>query len=379
MAGPKVLDRQFRFWIQRDSALTAAQVIAAYESGFAGAYQEPLEKEQALDWVARNGGAIDSDTAFGAFAGSAVGKLSVPFVHAIDALGANPWPGAAQQRGDCTTHGDKNANLVSWGCEVALAAPDEETGKIEGIPDLTERGIVQGAFAPEASWWVRTVEDGGGDGWSCWAAARASCEKIGLWPRASFPELQIDLTAYSNANTRLFRSSIPEAVRTFGLRHRMRTMTEVKGWEAGGDALANGYGVNSCGSQAWSSVRDENGFSPTKFGGWSHSEAYIACDWRPWVAKKYNVPALLCQMNSWSKWNSGPRDIYDSAQFVPASKRERWIKLGLVNPSTGNLMIPEGSRWVACTTLNSRSLIAKASVAGWPARKLPTYGMGIWG
>lgn len=369
----------FRYWREDRKPV---DVVSMYEQGFAGAYEDDDDRESFRDAVTEAGGNVSGEfnaTAY-RFAGSAEGGLHLPFVHAVDALGFNPFPGAAQEIGDCVAHGTIKAGIVTTGCEIASAKPDEVSGKLERAPDVSPKGMIEGGFATAPLWWIRRAEQGGGSGWSCSAGARAMMKTIGLWPMNAFPELNIDLSDYSHEKITQFGTRMPpQVILTEGRKHLMRNATEPESWQVAADFIARGSGINSCGGQAWSSTRDANGYSPTTRGGWAHSESYIACDWRPWVQGAYGCPALFAQQNSWGVWNKGPRDIYDSAKYVPHAKRDKWIKLDLVNPETGNLMIPKGCRWVDCRTLDSRYLIAFSGQSGWPVLKMPDYGFSVLG
>lgn len=361
----------FQEWRGMADEMSVAEVRAAYDAGFAGAFGQPEARARFRDNVKAAGFDPDGEataTAWG-LAGRAVGGLHVPYVYACDAYGALVFPGRAQGRGDCVSRGTANGATLTLGVELFLQRPDPVSGIIEGFPQLAPEALDNGVLSSEVIYWWRQH---GGEGSSCALLADALCHNSGMWLRQPYPDLGLDLTTYSARTAGLYGSRTPpDNLRAVGQSHLMRTATEPEGWEAAADFLANGHGVNSCGGQAWSDDRDENGFSPTTNGGWAHSEAYIAADWRPWVAQKYNVPALFLMLNSWGpNWNQGPRDIYDSAQYVPASKRERWVALGLVNPTTGNLLIPPGSRWVSCKTVAQRYLVAFSGAAGWPARDL---------
>ena len=135
------------------------------------------------------------------------------------------------------------------------------------------------------------------------------------------------------------------------------------------DLLYNGYGVTTCGGEGLDDQRDENGVSH-RSGSWSHAMAYIAVDDRPWAKQTYGGPLVL-DLNSWAAWNRGPRDIHDSASMVPVSKKQLWIDRGIVNPATGNIMIPEGSTWVRYSEMRNRDMTAFSGVNGWPARVIP--------
>lgn len=361
----------FREWRTDLGDLSVDQVRNLYDGGFAGAFSQPEERERfRADVEALGFSPNGSDEAerYG-LAGRSDGELWVPYVYAADAFGLLPWPGRGQGRGDCVSHGTKNAASLTLGVELFLQRPDPVSGVIEGFPQLSPEAIRDGVLSSEAIYWWRRH---GGDGWSCAHAARVMLSESGMWLRQNYADLGVDLTTYSAQTAGLYGSRTPpENFAEVGRAHLMRTATEAESWEPASDLLANGYGLNSCGGQAWSDERDENGFSPTTRGGWAHSEGYVACDRRPWVARKYNTPALFLMLNSWGpNWNSGPRDIYDSAKYVPASKREKWVDLGLVNPETGNLLIPPGSRWVDCRTLDSRYVVAFSGANGWPARDL---------
>ena len=92
-------------------------------------------------------------------------------------------------------------------------------------------------------------------------------------------------------------------------------------------------------------------------------------DDRPVVHRIYGDSLELIP-NSWGVWNGGPRDIIESAQLVPPSKKELWIALDLVNPTTGNLMIPKGSFWARSRDVANREAFAMSSVNGFPRKKL---------
>lgn len=372
-----------KVWTQPNRPMMPLEIRELYESGHVGAGTDPAARESFRDFLTSSGGNPNGDeVAYSAgYVGSSEGVLTLNFVRVIDALDENPWPGLAQEQGDCTVHGDKNSNLLTYGVEISAGLPDEVTGEVEGKPSFVAAdGIRNGGLSPSPTWWWKWLVDGGGDGWSCASAAEASMKEIGIWFAAKYQDLGIDLTTYSRSlNAKYGRSGPPKNILDMGRKHLIRSGTELDGWEMIADYLAQGKGVNSCGDQAWSDTRDENGYSPTTRGSWSHSEAVLDADRRPWVAKRYKFSCLILMMNSWAVWNGGPRDIYDSAQFVPSHKRQRWIELDLVNPQTGNIMIPKGSYWIDAREMDSRYAIAKAGVSGWSKPKLPDWGGSLAG
>lgn len=352
MAGPRLLEKGFQFWQQNAEALPTSEVIKLYEGGFAGAIYEPDERDQ---FRARNMQAFgtarggDLATANG-WAGSAAGQLVIPFVFILKYF-PGCLPGAAQERGDCVSHDEKNAVLMTAACDIAAAKPDQETGHVETAPEIPAAGVSEGAFSTEWFYWWRGYS---GDGWSCDAAANVAI-KHGILLRKHYPELNIDLTNYSGSLAGKYgRSNPPEAMHVEGAKHIVRGAIEVEGFEQTRDFLANGYGISSCGSEGWSSSRDANGFS-RRAGRWSHAMALIGADDRDVIKQAYGEPLVLI-MNSWGKFNSGGRRILGTT-----------------------IDIPEGSFWAKWSDVKNRYLVAHSSVNGWPSKKLPDYGFALAG
>jgi len=262
------------------------------------------------------------------------------------------WPGPGQAVGDCVSHGCKNACLTTLGCELAAGKPDEVTGKIEGKPEVSAEGIAQGVLSTEAIYWWRRDMMGprSMDGWVCSDAAKHVTTNAGLWLRKPYSQFDFDLTKYSASNIRVFLGrNPPDNVRDYGRQYLIRTATNVKGFEQVRDFLAAGYGVFFCSSLGWSNSRNEDGVSYPR-GSWAHSQSWIGFDQRPETVRKYKEPLVLV-LNSWARWNRGPRKVMGT-----------------------DLMIPEGSYWTPASTINRCSGIALSSVAGWPPRKLRSYG-----
>lgn len=352
MAGPRLLEKGFQFWPQQADALPVAEVVKLYESGFAGAVYEPDELDE---FNARNqqmfgtANGDDIPTAAG-WAESGAGKLVIPFLFILKYF-ANCLPGPAQQRGDCVSHNEKNACLFTLCCDIAAGLPDQETGIVEGVPDVPEQGIKQGVLSSEWSYWWRGYS---GDGWSCAASANVSIKR-GVMLRKPYPELGIDLTSYSGRLAGQYgRQSPPANMAAEGARHLVRGAIQVSGFEAIRDYLANGYGIGSCGSEGFSSQRDENGVS-RRSGRWSHAMAIIGADDRDEIKAIYKEPLLLVQ-NSWGVFNSGPRLIRGT-----------------------NYEIPAGSFWARWSDVRNRYFVAHSSVNGWPSKRLPDWGFSLAG
>lgn len=58
---------------------------------------------------------------------------------------------------------------------------------------------------------------------------------------------------------------------------------------------------------------------------------------------------------------------------------ERLVNYIMLNPSTTDIDIPEGSFWVVWSSVRNRSVYAFSGVNGWPRKQLPDYGTYIWG
>lgn len=324
--------------------------LRAYDEGFLGAVRDPRADEMFVDSIIRHGGNPDGgDVAHEwEFADLGKGKLTPMWQHVVDTW-PGCWPGPAQEWGDCVSFGISRAALMSWTCELIDGRADEVTGIVEGKPDISPEGIANGVISPEAIFWWRGKAS---DGWSCSAAANAITNDSGIWLRKPYPEFKFDLTEYSLENSQRYGARRPPPeVRDFGREHLVRTATIVKTTEQIRDFLAAGFGVFFCSGLKWDSVRDENGVSRVVPGSWSHSQAVCGWDERPEIIKMYGEPLALV-INSWgSRWISGSRKVFGT-----------------------NLLIPEGCYWTRASAMERCSLIALSSVAGWPKRKLKTYG-----
>lgn len=336
----------FQSWQQNIDELPIDQIVAKYDSGFAGAVHDP-KAEQTLDQdIAAAGGEIYGSLAGASFAGSAAGKLVVPFVFALQVF-PDCLPASAQQRGDCVSHDLRNATLITLACEIVAGKPDEVTGLVEGIPDVTPEGIRDGVISTEYFYWWRGYN---GDGWSCAAAVNVAIKR-GMLLRKKYPELDIDLTKYSGKQAGAYGRSEPgDKILSEGTKHFVRTATRINSFAEVRDFLANGYGISTCGGEGFSSTRDENGVSNKK-GGWAHAMAIIGADDRDEIKVIYKEPLVLVQ-NSWGPgWNSGPRKIRGT-----------------------DLEIPKGSFWTKYSNVSRRSMFALSSINGFPAKQLPDLG-----
>ena len=321
--------------------------IESYSDGLIGCAPDPRADEVFADSIIRSGGNPNGGevAAEWEFSDLGKGKLTMLWLH-VDSVFPGCWPGPSQNRGDCVAKGCSNALLTSLSTEIVDQNPYEVTGKIEGPPELSREGVRNIPIASESLWAWRGHS---GEGWVCSKAAQTATTK-GFLIRKPYPDLNIDLTRYTKSTNRLGGSRPPNrAWLEESQQHIARTATTLKGRDQVRDFLAAGYGVFNCSSMGFSDSRNEDGVSSQR-GRWAHSQSFIGYDDRPETVKKYGQ-ALVCWLNSWGKWNSGPRKVRDTVYEIP-----------------------DGAFWALASTIDRCSNIALSSVAGWPARKLPSYG-----
>jgi hypothetical protein len=327
----------------------AFDIVEAYAHGLVGCSEDPEADRRFDEYIRANGGdPVGADVVHEwGLKDLGRGKLVTPWV-VVEKVFPGCWPGAAQDIGDCVSHGTKNACLITLACEIYDAKADEVTGRIEGAPEISEEGLKEGALSTEAIYWWRG--HGGANGWNCADSARQVTTNAGLWPRKNYEEIGIDLTTYSGSKaTKWGGSPPPENVAKIGREHLIRTATKVSGREQVRDFLAAGFGVFNCSGLGFSRTRSEFGVA-RQSESWSHSQTFCGYDDRPETHEEYGQ-ALVCWINSWGVWNSGGRRVRGT-----------------------DLDIPEGSFWALAETIDSCSCFALSSVAGWPRRKMPDYG-----
>lgn len=341
------LPNKFSEWPSDADTLAPDKVVEMYGNGFAGVIDDKEQKEAFKEDIRVAGGWATGDEAASAFGlfGNGKGKLSLPWL-ATWKVWPECWPGPGQTTGDCVSWGTKNACLVTLGAEIVSGKPDEVTGRIEGPPDVPAEGINQGVLSTEVIYGHRGHSGQGAD---CARLARYVVSVGGLMVRKNYEEIGLDLTRYnSSIGARWGGRGTPEEVNKIAKEHPVRTATELSGQEQVRDFLASGYGVNTCSGLGFSSTRNEDGFSEQR-GSWSHSQAIIGYDDREDTIKKYGEPLALW-LNSWGKWNSGPRRVRGT-----------------------DIDIPDGAYWARASLFRRCYLVAFSSTQGWPSKQLPDY------
>lgn len=326
-----------------------------YSGGLLGCVKNPRADEEFDDYILRSGGDPNGDDVAHEweFSGGGAGKLTMLFPAAMT-LAPDYLPGLTQVRGDCVARAAAICTATTLLIEVYDQKADEVSGKIEGMPEIPKAGMENNIVASESLWAWRGYDR---DGWTCSSAAKVACEK-GFLLRKPYPELGFDLTNYSKETTRLGGSRAPGSKwLEESEKHHVRTATNVKGREQVRDFLAGGYCVFNCSSLGFASKRNEDGVvdpGGSRIGlstkSWAHAQTFLGYDDRKSTIEKYGQPLVLWQ-NSWARWNKGPRRVRGT-----------------------NINIPHGAYWAKASTIDRCSCIALSSVAGWPRRKLPTYG-----
>jgi len=336
----------FKHWPnhRHGEVLETYEVIRKYKQGYAGAFIDPVAREQFYSRILAAGGSMDGEQIAynNQFAGSGEGKLSIPFIYAFKHW-PKCWPCPGQTTGDCVSHGGKNSALVLIGVESALKEPDPDTGLVEDYPVVSELGEAQGVVACENIYRARGHS---GQGANCSSLQDYVTSKGGILLRQKYPELDLDLEKYNASIGIPGGKGVPESWNQEGKKHQIRTATGASSPENVRDFVANGYPIWVCSGLGWSSTRDENGYSRQQ-GGWGHSWVVMGYDDRDIIKQKYGGPLFLYN-HDWGNWNRGGTRIMGT-----------------------EIDIPGGSFWADAKLLNRCECTAMSNMNGWPARILP--------
>lgn len=341
----------FQSFPDTDTPRSNDEIADLYAQGYAGCWKAPQNVVDSFRQSIRDteGGMVDADDACRVYGleESGKGKLSLTFP-AIEKCYPGSIPGAGQDWGDCVSHGAKNAVLATMCNEIVAGEPDEVSRKLEEAPKIPAEGIRDGVLSPEAIFWFRGRS---GDGWFCEEASETLIKYCGAMLRKDYPELGVDLTRYTLANSKKYGSRRPDGELATELKkHLVRTATLIDSWEAFRDLTANGYGVNTCGSEGFDANRDTNGVSRRK-GSWAHSMACYGADDRQEVHREYGEGLVLVAQSWGPGWGSGGRTILGTS-----------------------IEIPKGCFWVKWSDWKRRWMCAYSGHNGWPRQNLPDWG-----
>lgn len=312
----------------------------AYEKGWMGCVPNEPAKERFRELVMQTSGYRSfADAAHdNAFAGSGKGKLVLAF-RTVQELFPDAYPGEAQQTGCCVSMGTRNALLITFACQYFAK-------RGQGLPEVPDVGEHTGVFSNAPIYWFRGY---GGDGWDCPTAATVAVKHVGLVPCRDYGG-GVDLSHCNAHNDHMYGSQRPpdSLIDKFG-DHRASSAAEINNFEELADALANGFGVNSCGGEGFSGKRDDNGVM-NRAGSWSHSMGYGGTDDREIVHKTYG-DSLVAIEQSWGQWGSGPRKILGT-----------------------DMEIPEGWFWARWKDVQRRYMVAFSGTKSWKPAPLGDWG-----
>lgn len=336
-----LVPKGLKTWNLNDVSLSPQEIVSRYEHGFAGCIYSEAEREATLDSMEEPDG--EKIAYQHGFVGNGQGKLTMLWQYAQKQW--NVWPKPAQTTGNCVGKAGANIGILLIGIDVVSNTPDEETGKVEGWPELSAVAVKNGVVADEPIYGDRGHA---GQGASCDRLIRHMTDWGGVVLRQNYPGI-IDLEETDTAiSIKWGRSQTPAKVRELGKSHQIRNATSLKGHEQVRDYVSVGCPIWVCSGLGWSSKRDENGYSKQS-GSWSHSWVVDGYDDRSETIQKYGFP-LFHYNHDWGKWNGGGR-----------------VVLGTQDE------IPEGSFWGDARLLDRCDLTAMNSVNGWPRRNLPDF------
>lgn len=323
-------------------------IVEDYESGLTGFVPDKRADQRFEQYLLDNGGyasASDAILDYGLF-NAGEGKLVLPYLAALEFY-PGCLPGGYQRRGSCVAWSTRNAALVSYCAYIKWGRNDERFIP----PAVSSVGIANGVASTEGIYWFRGKSS---DGWQCSAAAQVAIERCGLLLRQRYEPENLDLTEYDvQLEGRWGGSQPPEHIQALCRKNLCSSATVAKGWEQVRDMLANGYALSTCGMEAFVKVRDSWGVCDrNRLGSWAHAMAATAVDDRAETHSKYGCGLVLIQ-NSWPEsYLTGPDQIHGTSHRIPAS-----------------------SFWAKWTDVQNRYFVAIGPSKGWPANKLPNWGL----
>jgi hypothetical protein len=358
----------FKAWPDTSGVeLSTERVVEMYHEGFSGAFQDPEASAELNEIIVADGGMVDGNAVASQynFMEAGAGKLTLLFTSVVQNYTYRALTKPGQKTGDCVSMAGRDVCLYLVCLEADSGLPDEKTGKVEGVPKVSDLARDNGVFGNEGIYKNRGHN---GQGMSCSQGVAWVKTKGGIFVRQKFE--QADLESYNVNFETSGRSGSPAWLDDVANDHQIRDVTRPEGEEAARDFLDRGKPIWTCSGLGWSSSRDENGYSRQQ-GSWSHSWHVVGYDDRDVIKKKYGFPLALLG-HRWAIWNSGGREVYQSADLVPAELKAKWQSLGMLAAS-GNILIPEGYWWADARLLRKADLYALSGAGGWETSTNPDY------
>lgn len=253
--------------------------------------------------------------------------------------------------GDCVSRGQSHAAIASLASAVKAGN--------SGWPDIPDYAYKSGMpFHPTPTYWEKK---GGQSGWSCSSAAARSKDKTGLALAIDYPGTPVgDLLLKYNTSviSKYCKTGAPQNVIDVLNGHKTLSYsrTSTSKLDEIMDALANGYGINSCGSQGFgkgSGARNSHGVCK-RSGSWSHSMATIGYDDTEWAHKNYGGTLLLI-LNSWGNYLGGTPPHVHGDPSLPR--------------------IPKGSFWCKAKDYSGRDSYVISALNGFPKQKMKDWNL----
>ena len=298
------------------------ELADSYANGLMGAYIDPAhfdEFQAEMKYPLFGAAAPDLKD-------SGKGKLSMPWrsVLIYDPLAFTE----RQLTGDCVSHGKRNSADITRAVELHIRGESEE---------WVARGATEIIYGMRGHC---------GQGMSGSRGSQIQNSVGGVAVRKSYLNGKYDLSKYTvNLGARTWcPNNVPQELLNETKKHCITT-TLIRTIEEARDALANGYGLDVCSNQGFTSKRDKNGFAYAS-GSWAHCMSIGGCN-----DLDGNMDFLI--INSWGTgWISGPM------------------------PQWGN--IPLGGFMAKAETvarmIRAGGCYATSNFDGFPAQKLPDYG-----
>lgn len=336
-----------QFWPEHQNRLPVAKVVSMYHQGFAGAFEDKEDQEVFDETLKATSKFKNGDDLVHAqdFADMGKGKLTVLFTAVTECYGYEALTRPGQETGDCVSMMGRDVSLYTCCVDAVSKTADEKTGKVEGVPQVSDLARKNGVFANEGIYKNRMHN---GQGMSCDQAMNWIMTKGGVVVRADYTEAGgANLEEYNVKFELKGSQGSPEWLNSKGREHQIRSGVRLRSHEEVRDVLAGAKAaIGVCSSLGFSRTRDENGYSK-RSGSWGHSWHIIGYDDRPETIAIYGFPLALFG-HRWGPWNSGPRRIRGT-----------------------NIDIPEGYAWIDARLLNQCWLCAFNSLSGWPQKELP--------
>jgi hypothetical protein len=358
-----------RWWPKNHKVLTTQEVVKMYNEGYAGAFEDDEAREELDECINTTQKFKSADSLIETlnYAESGKDKLTLLFPAVVECFGYRALTRPGQKTGDCVSKMGRDTGLFSCCIDVVSKTPDEVSGKVEALPQVSDIAISNGVFANEGIYKNRGHN---GQGMNCDQSVHWMMTKGGLVVRKDYTaQGGVNLESYNVNWSMSGRSGSPEWINEEGKKHQIRGIVRPKNFEQARDIMATTKAIlGTCSSLGFSSKRDENGFSQ-RSGSWGHSWHIAGWDSRKSTIAKYGDELALFG-HRWAAWNSGPRAIRDSREYFAPEYRDRARSLGMLD-TNGNVLIPEGYCWIKASLLNQCWMAMFTSVSGWPSRELP--------